>query len=496
MELLKKNELEANRIAANVMRITFIILTVIYILHWVGVFVTDIGLMTVAYIIGTVFLWTPTILVNVMKLSHPSIKYICVLCAGIFVTCLTVTLTYHAVVIYAFAIAVASLYFSKKLSIFATIISILGTSGGQLMGFFLETVTDKNFRELKSVIIFGIIPRALSLLALAAIFIMLAKRASSMLGTLLSAEQQNIMREKSLETSKKLLETTTELDGISSASAEANHSIADEASNVMRGSLMNADNIRDVENSVKSISDGLVSLSEKSAQIAELTQTASKITAENDELISHAYDGMSEICRCTDESREVISQLSDQSKQIIKIAKVITDISMQTNILALNASIEASRAGAAGKGFSVVAGEIRTLSEKTKTAAAEIGVIIKEVTKNISDTVTAMENNASLTRESMSSMEQIKVSAEHISKSNGEIFVNIESMNSTIAGAAQSGANVTEKLSAVSEEIQNNCDAIQHVAAAIEENSAGTESLGAMVKNINEMARELEKLTG
>ena len=408
---------------------------------------------------------------------------------------IAVTLTFHAVAFYVFAIAIAALYFSRKLTVFAAIITILGTAAGQLIAFFVHTTTDHNLTTLFKTVVFGIAPRTLILVALTALFAMLSRRTASMVGSLMSAEQQNIMREKSLEVSKKLLETVTELDGISSASAESNRSIADESSEVMRGSDLNSTKLTEVEESMRSISANLSKLSEMSGQIAALATDSEKITSENDALISNAYSSMSEVCKSTDESREIIRSLSEQSNQIVGIAKVITDISLQTNILAINASIEASRAGERGKGFSVVAGEIRTLSAKTKTAAAEIGEIIASITGDIEKTVVSMQKNSELTLESMDFMEKIKASAARVSSSSSGISSHISEINTIIGNTAENGESVSDNLTEVSGTIRENSEAIHHVAAAIEENSAGVEMLGGMVKEISQMATELESLT-
>ena len=257
MELLKQNEIQANKVAAKVMRITAIVFTLVLILDMVGIFTVEKTLMIITYIVGTLFLLLPTILINVLKLNTPAMKYIIVSCAAVFVTLITVTLTFHVVAMYVFAIAIAALYFSKKLTIFAAIISILGTAAGQIIAFFAQTTVDHNLTTLYKALVFGIAPRTLELVALAALFAMLSRRTASMVGSLMSAEQQNIMREKSLEVSQKLLETVTALDGISTASAEANRSIADESSEVMRGSDLNSTKLSQVEENMRSISDNL-----------------------------------------------------------------------------------------------------------------------------------------------------------------------------------------------------------------------------------------------
>ena len=126
MGLLKQNEKEANLLVAKVMRITFIIFTLVFILNVLGIFTVDKIIMTIAYIGGGGLLLLPTLLVNILKMEGNYIKYLNVICAAIFVTLLSITLTYHVVAIYVYSIAIASLYFSKKLNIMATGLTVAG----------------------------------------------------------------------------------------------------------------------------------------------------------------------------------------------------------------------------------------------------------------------------------------------------------------------------------------------------------------------------------
>ena len=97
------------------------------------------------------------------------------------------------VLLYIYAIAIASLYFSKKLNILTTVLSVIGVSVGQWINFTLDTLTDKNFTDLYKLIVYGIVPRALVLVAIAAIFTMLCERTAGMLSNLLNAEEQEKM---------------------------------------------------------------------------------------------------------------------------------------------------------------------------------------------------------------------------------------------------------------------------------------------------------------
>ena len=188
--ILIENEKQANRIVAKVMRITFAVFTFIYLLDVVGIFVVDIAVMTTTYIGGSALLLLPTLLINVLKQEKRYIKYVNVICAILFVMLITITLTYHVVVIYVYPIAIASLYFSKKLNIFATGLTVVGVSIGQILAFYLDILTDKNFTQLYKMVVYGIIPRALVLIAVAAIFTMLCGRTTSLLANLLGAKEE------------------------------------------------------------------------------------------------------------------------------------------------------------------------------------------------------------------------------------------------------------------------------------------------------------------
>ena len=186
--ILLENEKQANGVVAKVMRITFYIFTLIYILDVVGIFRVNLRTMNIAYFGSSVLLLLPTILINFLKKENSYIKYLNVVVAVAFTTLLSITLTYHVVVIYVYPIAIASLYFSKQLNILATGLTVVGVSIGQFVAFYADTLQDDNFLTLYYVVLFGIVPRALVLIAIAAIFTMLSGRTANLLDSLLNKE--------------------------------------------------------------------------------------------------------------------------------------------------------------------------------------------------------------------------------------------------------------------------------------------------------------------
>lgn len=499
--VLIENEKQANVVVAKVMRITFVIFTLVYILNVINVFTIDAGIMTFAYIVGSAFLLCPTVITNILKIQGGWIKYFDTISAVFFITLLSTTLTYHVVVLYIYAIAIASLYFSKKLNVLATILSVVGVSAGQLAAFFLVTLPDKNLDTIKGVVIFGIIPRALILIAIAAIFTMLCSRTAAMLSNLMGAEkQQKIlehmqrMQEKSSETADNMIAMVSELSMVTDSSMKANEQIANETSMMLQGF---ADSTRQIENmneQIHQISLRLKDLSDMNNQVAAMAHQVNENTIENQVRMDIAIDSMQKIDKSTDVCKEIIRNLGEESKEIMGIIRVITGISMQTNILALNASIEAARAGEHGKGFSVVATEIQQLSEQTKSAVENIGDILKQVVTNTEKAVDAMEQSAGLTKVGMESIKNAGDSAAIITDFNGKMSEQIISMDKIANMVGEMSGEIATGMEQISTNTHQNYSAIEQVTAATEENSAGTESIVNMVDQIRELADVLEQV--
>ena len=501
MGLLKQNEKEANLLVAKVMRITFIIFTLVIILNVIGIFTVDKIIMTIAYIGGGGLLLLPTLLVNILKKEGNYIKYLNVICAAIFVTLLSITLTYHVVAIYVYSIAIASLYFSKKLNIMATGLTVAGVSVGQILAFYLDTLQDDNFTEFKGVIIFGVIPRALILIAVAAIFTMLCSRTASMLSNLMGAEEQKEMfdrmkqmKENAAETSEVMFGMVSELSSITEVSLQTNQSISEETERLLIGSTDNTKAVENADRKIEDITEQLAGLSNMNHRTAKLTEQIGENTQENQQRMDDATVSMEQIYNSTNECKKVITNLGEESKEIIGIVETITNISSQTNILALNATIEAARAGENGRGFAVVAEEIQKLSEQTKIAVESIGRIVNEVVNNTETAVRTMEQNSIYTQKGMDSIQKANESAAVITSSNEELVEQIHEIDKVAEIIKEKSGEVAENMKQISDNTQENCNAVEHVSAATQENSAGTESLADIVEKIKGLSEQLNKV--
>lgn len=143
--IIKKNEEDANKSVAKVMLITIAVFTVVYVLNLFGIFVIDKTAMTIAYAASAILLALPVILNKLLGPSNKALKYIYVIISALFLLIVTTTLTYHAVVIYAYPIALAGMYFSKRMTRFSAAITSFVTVLGQVLGYYLNWRPDHNF---------------------------------------------------------------------------------------------------------------------------------------------------------------------------------------------------------------------------------------------------------------------------------------------------------------------------------------------------------------
>lgn len=497
--VLVENEKHANKSVAKVMRITFLIFSVVFLLNVLGIFVVDMKTMTIAYVCGSALLWFPTIIVNVAKLEGAGVKYYLTICAVIFVSIVTATLGYHAVLLFIYAIAIGSLYFYKRINILTTIFSVIGVSVGQILCFTFEILPDKNFPTFYKLIVYGIVPRAMVLIAVAAIFTMLCERTAGLLSNLMNAEEQEqmmrqmqLMHEKSQETSRILMDMVKELSEITESSMESNGQIVTETGNVLESFSKNTEEITSVNERTQDIHTRLEELASINTQVSELARQINTLSKDNQNKMDSATDSMEQIHVSTNACKEIIGKLGEESKEILGIIQVISGISQQTNILALNATIEAARAGEQGRGFAVVAGQIQKLAEQTKKAVDDIGKIVTESVHNTENAVDVMEQSVRLTEVGMNSIREVGDSTSIITASNEQMTAQIMEMDTTVENIRIHSNKVAASMEQVNVSTRSNYQAIEQVTAATQENSAGVEAIEEMVTRIRTLAMKPE----
>ncbi|WOV88179.1 methyl-accepting chemotaxis protein [Sporosarcina oncorhynchi] len=231
---------------------------------------------------------------------------------------------------------------------------------------------------------------------------------------------------------------------------------------------------------------GVHRIAESAQTLNESASNTEKLARERGEAIKHANDQMAVIYDSSQLTSELIKRLSKQTEEIQSITKVITDITEQTNLLALNAAIEAARAGEHGKGFAVVADEVRKLAEQSKSSANQIVHLtagIQEDTKNVENAVSDSLKNVE---------EGVKVIDEA-----GDAFISIIDAIQAMGTQIEDISAATEQISASAEEVSASIQEIATQASAAsnktEQSAGAVQNQMATIEEINSVAHDLSK---
>ena len=291
---------------------------------------------------------------------------------------------------------------------------------------------------------------------------------------------------------------------------------------VASGSQEQAGAIARAAEIVGQVSKATEEVAQNAQSASEGSRKANDAADSGKDLVNRTGEGMERIKTAVETVATRIGELGDQSAEIGKIVNVIEDIAAQTNLLALNAAIEAARAGEQGRGFAVVADEVRKLAERVTDATTEIANLIDGVQKGVAESVKAteegtkeVEDGAALAQEagvaldqiseSVSSVanqiEQISAASQQVSASSEEMVKTIDQVSGVVeqnsAAAEQMSANssqVIESVTGIAGIIQQNGAAIQEMSASSEEMSAQVQEVVAASETLDTMAQELREV--
>lgn len=281
-------------------------------------------------------------------------------------------------------------------------------------------------------------------------------------------------------------------------SAEQTSKLTEQITNAMEQVSSGADlqntGVAESRRSLQELSSGVYQMAEFSTTISKTSAHTIQKAQEGGISVQKAVDQMQSIHGSVTESDQIIKLLDERSKEIGKILDVVTGIARQTNLLALNAAIEAARAGEHGRGFAVVADEVRKLAEESQRSSSLIGNLIAEMQQDVVYTIDAMGQVKNKVNEGILVANETKRSFQEIIDTTGEVASQIQRIAVT-AEQMSAGANqLTTSFSEMALVSQTASSSTQEVAASAQEQLASMEEITSSAESLQQLAFQLKEM--
>jgi methyl-accepting chemotaxis protein len=279
-----------------------------------------------------------------------------------------------------------------------------------------------------------------------------------------------------------LRDTIGQVTEASAAVASACNQISSSTEEMAAGAQEQTSQATEVAGAVEEMTKTIIENSRNASNTVETAKHAKVAAEQGGEVVEETVVGMKRIAEVVQQSAGTVQELGKSSDQIGEIITVIDDIADQTNLLALNAAIEAARAGEQGRGFAVVADEVRKLAERTTKATKEIAGMIKRIQTDTQGAVSAMEEGTKQVSTGIALADKAGASLHEIVN----VSQKVTDMVTQIAAAS-------EQQSKASEQISRNVEGISNVT---NESAMGVQQIAQAAEDLNRLTENLQTLVG
>ena len=267
---------------------------------------------------------------------------------------------------------------------------------------------------------------------------------------------------------------TNTAEQVTSASNQA-QSISNE---LLSASQKQSREIQETGQAVMEMAVQITDVSKSANESAEVARQSVTAAEEGSRAVENAIKGMNEIREQIQETSKRIKRLGESSQEIGEITELISDITEQTNVLALNAAIQAASAGEAGRGFSVVAEEVQRLAERSGEATKQIGALVRTIQTDTHDAVAAMEKST-----------QGVVEGAKLSDAAGAALSDIRRVSNLLAELIQGISSATEQQATSANGVAQN---IQNILTVTKQTQEGTQQTALSIRELSKLAEELK----
>lgn len=286
--------------------------------------------------------------------------------------------------------------------------------------------------------------------------------------------------------------TSEELTASSEQTSRASEEITESIQQISSGQESQLFGVQEAKNSVSQISSSITEITTNIKELNDLSIETSKISLSGNEVIKQTVEQMNQINNQSTVTTEAMIVLERKSQEIGEIINVITSIAEQTNLLALNAAIEAARAGEHGKGFAVVADEVRKLAEESGNAAKNISSLINEIQIDTTHTVQTVNEGKITIENGMNYVSNAGETFEKIAEDINTINSKLSIISSEIQGINGNAEVLVTQVNNTKDVIEKSTDYTQNVVAAAEEQYASMIEMTAASRSLAEMSEKLQ----